>query len=76
MKTFNSIQDEIIHRSAYGSQLTIDPAVKKLGIYLHYGVSGSYHFTGPVNIAFAMYLRNNLRDGLYFGCRAGLKTDI
>jgi hypothetical protein len=73
---YYTIQDEIIHWSIFSPQLTTDPVVKKFGVYIHYGASGSIHIAGPVNISLGLFLRNDLKDGLYFGGRAGIKFEI
>ncbi len=73
---YYTFQDEVFHWSRYSSQTTIDPMVNKFGIYLHCGASRSIHIAGPVNISLGIFLRNDLKDGTYFGARAGLKYEI
>jgi hypothetical protein len=73
---YYSIQDEIIHTSLFSSQVTIDPAVKKLGIFFHLGAGGTIHIAGPVGISLGLSFRNDLPDGINIGCRAGIKYQL
>ena len=74
---YYTIQDEVIHRSVFSSQPTIDPVVKKLGVYIHFGVGGTVHIIGPLSCSLGIFWRNVLIGGnTYFGERAGLAVEI
>lgn len=77
---YYKIQDEVVsqvlHTDPPPPLTTFEPAVKKLGVYIHYGVNGSIHIAGPVNISLGLFLRHDMTDGLYFGYRAGIKYEI
>ena len=74
---YYTIQDEVIHRSVFSSQPTIDPVAKKLGVYMHMGVGGTVPITGPLSCSLGIFWRNvPLGGSTYFGGRAGLKVKI
>ncbi len=78
---YYKIQDEVFRKQLLyipdvPAITTFEPAVKKFGFYIHYGLSGSIHISGPVNISLGMFLRHDLNDGLYFGGRAGIKFEM
>jgi len=78
---YYKIQDEVLRKQLMyvpdvPSISPFDPAVKKFGIYIHYGLTGAIHISGPLNISLGLFLRHDLKDGLYFGGRAGIKFEI
>jgi hypothetical protein len=74
---YYTIQDEVIHRSVFSPQPTIDPVVKKLGVYVHLGVGGTIHIIGPLSCSLGIFWRNvPLGGSTYFGGRAGLRVKI
>jgi hypothetical protein len=64
---YYTTQGEIIHRSVFAPQLTIDPAVKRIKIFAHLGIGWSFHIAGPVSCSLGMVLRNDLEGSKYLG---------
>ncbi len=74
---YYTVQDEVIHRSMFFPQLTIDPVVKKLGLYFHIGVAWTIHIAGPVSCSLGLCWRNPEGNGsTSLGARSGLRVDI
>ena len=74
---YYTTQDKVIHRSSFGPQLSFDPAVKKVGILLQFGIGGSFQIIGPVGCSVGMMWRNTAFGGdNYFGLRAGMRVSI
>jgi hypothetical protein len=69
-------QDEIIHTSIFSSQITADPTVMKYGVYFYVGAGGTIHIAGTFGVSLGLSLRNDSRNGINVGCRAGLKFEI
>ncbi|MGE5313534.1 MAG: hypothetical protein ACM3Q4_02460, partial [Acidobacteriota bacterium] len=75
-------QDEVFHRVGFPDatnppqKTTIDPAVKKFDVYFHFGVGGTIHIAGPLGISLGLLFRTDAPNGVYTGCRAGLKYEI
>ncbi len=68
-----SSQDEVVHHTMTPNQVTVDPAVKKGGLYMHFALGGSIHIAGPVRWSLGLMWRNafNGRGGL--GARTGMR---
>jgi hypothetical protein len=72
-----TIQDEIIHTSGYLSSQTVDPVVKKLRLYYHFGVTSTIHIVGPVDIPLGLFFRPpDELDKTFPGIRAGIRVDF
>ncbi len=75
-KTQDEVVRQVLHSDPPPPVTTVDPAVNKFGVYMHFGLSGSFHIYGPVNIGLGIFIRHELNEGVDFGCRAGLKFEI
>jgi hypothetical protein len=74
---YYTFQDEVIHRSMFSPQPTIDPIVKKLGLYFHIGVVWNIHIVGPINCSLGLCWRNPKGEREeYIGARSGLRVSM
>ncbi|HLP81098.1 MAG TPA: hypothetical protein VK141_03765, partial [Nitrosomonas sp.] len=55
---------------------TLDPAVKKIDIYAHFGLGSTIHIAGPVGLSLGLQFRANVPTDISVGCRAGITVGI